>query len=382
MGRGARVKLTTQQEDLQRGLNTVGRAVATRSTLPQTSHIYLATDGGRLKLAATNLEIAITAWVSATVEDEGAITIPARLLTEFIASLPTVEVALTVAPRSKQAQIVAARNDATISGMDAEDFPPIPTIDSGETIRLEPAALREAIEHTVLVAATDESRPVLTGVDLKIEEGQITMAASDGLRLAVYTMDIAEAPSDVLEIIVPGRALVELGRLLADQEEPVTLQVNSTRSQVLFRLSDVELTAQLIQGTFPSYTQLIPSEYQTRATVDAAEFLREVRTAAVFARDGSGIVRLVVSPGNGEPGKLTLSARAEEQGEHQGEMDASVDGEEARIAFNSRYLQDVLQVLGGGQLALESTGPSNPGVFRPVGREDYVHVIMPMFVQW
>ena len=376
------MKLTTQQEDLQRGLNTVGRAVATRSTLPQTSHIYLATDGGRLKLAATNLEIAITAWVSAAVEDEGAITIPARLLTEFIASLPTVEVALTVAPRSKQAQIVAARNDATISGMDAEDFPPIPTIDSGETIRLEPAALREAIEHTVLVAATDESRPVLTGVDLKIEEGQITMAASDGLRLAVYTMDIAEAPSDVLEIIVPGRALVELGRLLADQEEPVTLQVNSTRSQVLFRLSDVELTAQLIQGTFPSYTQLIPSEYQTRATVDAAEFLREVRTAAVFARDGSGIVRLVVSPGNGEPGKLTLSARAEEQGEHQGEMDASVDGEEARIAFNSRYLQDVLQVLGGGQLALESTGPSNPGVFRPVGREDYVHVIMPMFVQW
>ena len=376
------MKLTTQQEDLQRGLNTVGRAVATRSTLPQTSHIYLATDGGRLKLAATNLEIAITAWVSAAVEDEGAITIPARLLTEFIASLPTVEVALTVAPRSKQAQIVAARNDATISGMDAEDFPPIPMIDSGDTIRLEPAALREAIEHTVLVAATDESRPVLTGVDLKIEEGQITMAASDGLRLAVYTMDIAEAPSDVLEIIVPGRALVELGRLLADQEEPVTLQVNSTRSQVLFRLSDVELTAQLIQGTFPSYTQLIPSEYQTRATVDAAEFLREVRTAAVFARDGSGIVRLVVSPGNGEPGKLTLSARAEEQGEHQGEMDASVDGEEARIAFNSRYLQDVLQVLGGGQLALESTGPSNPGVFRPVGREDYVHVIMPMFVQW
>ncbi|MCZ6544435.1 MAG: DNA polymerase III subunit beta [Chloroflexi bacterium] len=376
------MKLTTQQEDLQRGLNTVGRAVATRSTLPQTSHIYLATDGGRLKLAATNLEIAITAWVSAAVEDEGAITIPARLLTEFIASLPTVEVALTVAPRSKQVQIVAARNDATISGMDAEDFPPIPTIDSGETIRLEPAALREAIEHTVLVAATDESRPVLTGVDLKIEEGQITMAASDGLRLAVYTMDIAEAPSDVLEIIVPGRALVELGRLLADQEEPVTLQVNSTRSQVLFRLSDVELTAQLIQGTFPSYTQLIPSEYQTRATVDAAEFLREVRTAAVFARDGSGIVRLVMSPGNGEPGKLTLSARAEEQGEHQGEMDASVDGEEARIAFNSRYLQDVLQVLGGGQLALESTGPSNPGVFRPVGREDYVHVIMPMFVQW
>ena len=378
------MKLTTQQEDLQRGLNTVGRAVATRSTLPQTSHILVATDEGRLKLAATNLEIAITAWIPASVEDEGAITIPARLLTEFIASLPPVDVALTVAPRSRQAQIVAARNDATISGMDADDFPPIPTIDEGDSIRLAPEALREAIEHTVLVAATDESRPVLTGVDLRIADGRITMAASDGLRLAVYHMDIAAPPADTLEIIVPGRALQELGRLLGDQDEPVTLSVNSARSQVLFRLSDVELTAQLIQGTFPSYTQLIPSEYQTRVTLDAGEFLREVRTAAVFARDGSGIVRLVLTPSEGTSGsgKMTLSARAEEQGEHHGEMDAAVDGEEAKIAFNSKYLQDVLQVLGGGQLALESTGPSNPGVFRPVGRENYVHVIMPMFVQW
>ncbi|HJN92626.1 MAG TPA: DNA polymerase III subunit beta [Dehalococcoidia bacterium] len=376
------MKLSTEQEALQRGLTTVGRAVATRSTLPQTSHVYISTDEGRLKLAATNLEIAITAWIPATVEDEGEITIPARLLSEFIASLPNVEVALTVAPRSKQAQIVAARKDATISGMDAEDFPPIPTISEGDTIRLEPGALREAIEHTVLVAATDESRPVLTGVDLKIEDGRITFAASDGLRLAVYNMDIAESPAETLEIIVPARALTELSRLLADEEEAVTLQVNGARSQILFRLSDVELTAQLIQGTFPSYAQLIPAAYQTRATIDASEFLREVRTAAVFARDGSGIVRLVMTSGDGGPGQMTLSARAEEQGEHQGEMDTAVDGEEAKIAFNSRYLQDVLQVLGAGQVALESTGPSNPGVFRPVGRENYVHVIMPMFVQW
>jgi len=376
------VKLTTQQEALQRGLTTVGRAVATRSTLPQTSHVFVATDEGRLRLAATNLEIAITAWVPGAVEEEGAITIPARLLTEFIASLPAVEVSLTVAARSRQAQIVAARNEATISGMDADDFPPIPVITEGESIRLEPQALREAVDHTVLVGATDESRPVLTGVHLKIDEGRITMAASDGLRLARYDMDIAESPSEPLEIIVPRAGMTELARLLSDEEDPVTLAVNPGRSQVLFRLTDVELTAQLIQGTYPSYDQLIPQEFQTQAVVDASEFLREVRTAAVFARDGSGIVRLVMAPGDGGPGRLTLSARAEEQGEHQGEMDAQVEGEEARIAFNSRYLQDVLQVLGSGQVALESTGPSNPGVFRPVGRENYVHVIMPMFVQW
>ena len=376
------MRLTTEQEAFHRGLNTVGRAVAARSTLPQTSHIYLATEEGRLKLAATNLEIAITCWIAATVEEEGAITIPARLLTEFVGSLPSAEITMSVAARSRQAQIVCARNEATISGMDADDFPPIPTISEGDTIQLEPEALREAIEHVVFAAATDDSRPVLTGVYLKVAEGQLTLAAADGFRLAVYDLDIADSPDGEIEIIVPARALLELSRLLADQSSPVELQINGARSQVRFRMNDIELNAQLIQGTFPTYSQLIPSEYQTRATIDATEFLREVRTAAVFARDGSGIVRLVMSSGDGDTGKVSIAARAEEQGDHQGEMDASVEGDEAKIAFNSRYLQDVLQVLGGGQVALESTGPSNPGVFRPIGRENYVHVIMPMFVQW
>lgn len=376
------MRISTEQETFQRGLNLVSRAVATRSTLPQTSHIYIATDGDRLKLAATNLEIAITNWITAEVEEEGAITIPARLLTEFVGSLPNAPISLSVAPRSRQAQIICARNEATISGMDADDFPPIPTISEAQVIRLEPAALREAIEHVVFAAATDDSRPVLTGVHVKIGEDRLTLAAADGFRLAVYHVTIAEAPAETVEVIVPARALQELSRLLTDREEAVALEINGARSTALFRLSDVELTAQLIQGTFPAYNQLIPAEYQTRATLDAGEFLREVRTAAVFARDGSGIVRLQVDGGGDGPGKLTIQARAEEQGDHQGEMDAEVEGEEAKIAFNSRYLQDVLQVLGGGRIALESTGPSNPGVLRPEGSENYIHVIMPMFVQW
>ena len=376
------MKLAVQQEALQRGLNIVGRAVATRSTLPQTSHILLSAEGDRLKLAATNLEIAITAWVGARVEEPGAITIPARLLTEFVASLPPAEIEFSVAARSRQAQIVCARNEASISGMDADDFPPIPSIAGGEAIRLEPQALRKALEHVVFAAATDDSRPVLTGVQLKIEEGRLILAGADGFRLAVYHLDIAELPSQAIEIIVPARALQELGRLLPDQDDPVVLQLNSARSQVLLKLNDVELTAQLIQGTFPSYQQLIPSEYQTRATVDAGEFLREVKTAAVFARDGSGIVRVMLIPDEGGGGHVSVAARAEEQGEHEGQMDAGIEGEEAKIAFNSRYLQDVLQVLEDGDLVLETTGPSNPGVFRPSGRENYVHVIMPMFVQW
>ncbi len=375
------MKLTVQQEALKRGLDIVGRAVASRPTLPQTSHVLLSAEEDRLKLAATNLQIALTSWVGARVEEPGAITIPARLLSEFVSSLPSAEIDFSVAARSRQAQIVCARNEASISGMDADDFPPIPSITEGDVIRLEPQALREAVDHVGFAAATDDSRPVLTGVQLKIEEGRLILAGADGFRLAVYHLDIAELLPEPIEIIVPARALQDLGRLLPEQDEPVLLQLNSARSQVLLKFSDIELTAQLIQGTFPSYQQLVPSEYQTRAIMDGGEFLREVKTAAVFARDGSGIVRVMLRPEDGG-GRVSVSARADEQGEHEGQMDAAIEGEEGRIAFNNRYLQDVLQVLEKGKVRLETTGPSNPGVFRPDERENYVHVIMPMFVQW
>lgn len=376
------MRISTDQETLQRGLSVVSRAVATRSTLPQTGHVCIATDGERLKLSATNLEIAITNWITATVEDEGAITIPARLLTDFIATLPNEKITLGVAARSKRAEIIGARSETTISGMDADDFPPIPTISDAQVIRLEPSSLREAIEHVVFAAATDDSRPVLTGVHVKIAEDRLTLAAADGFRLAVFHVTTAEAPAETVEVIIPARALQELGRLLPDREDPVALEINAARSTALFRLSDVELTAQLIQGTFPAYDQLIPAQYQTRVILNAGDFLREVRTAAVFARDGSGIVRLESSGAEDGEGKLTIRARAEEQGDHEGNMDATIEGEAAKIAFNSRYLQDVLQVLDGRPVALESTGPSNPGVLRPEGSENYIHVIMPMFVQW
>jgi DNA polymerase-3 subunit beta len=181
-------------------------------------------------LAATNLEIAITCWVAATVEEEGAITIPARLLTEFVTSLPNAEISVAVAQRSRQAQIVCARNEATISGMDADDFPPIPTIGDGDTILLEPEALRDAIDHVVFAAATDDSRPVLTGVHLRIADDKLTFAAADGFRLAVFDLEIADSPNEEIEIIIPARALQEVGRLLADQDEPVALQINTARS--------------------------------------------------------------------------------------------------------------------------------------------------------
>ena len=381
------MKVQVLQENLQRGLSIVGRAVATRSTLPITANVLVSTDRGRLKLAATDLDISICAWIGAKIDEEGATTVPSRLISDFVAQLPAATVSLEVPQNGRQMRLECARNDSTINAMDAEDFPRIPEIRDGVTIQFDPKALRRAIERVEFAAATDDSRPVLTGVHLKTDGTRLTMAAADGFRLAVADITLPESPSESIEVIVPARALRELSRLVGESNEPVEMRVNPQRTQVLFAMTDVEMVAQLIQGTFPNYNQLIPAEYGTKVLVNVDEFKREARIAAIFARDGSGIIRLQMAPGEaGMPGQLTISARADEIGDNEGKIDAKVEGEGSKIAFNSRYLQDVLNVLTG-TVALEMTSPSSQGVFRPVDENGvsapgYVHVVMPMFVQW
>jgi DNA polymerase-3 subunit beta len=377
------MKLSCLQENLNRGLSIVGRAVATKTTLPITNNVLLATDEGRLKLVATNLEMAISCWIGAKVEEEGAITVPARLLTEFVSSLPSDTISIQLSPQTKTLGLKCARFEARISGIDAKEFPPIPSVDEGITTKVEVEALRQAINPVVFAAATEESRPVLTGVCTQFEDKTLTMAAADGFRLAVFKLPIAEAIKPKTEIIIPARTLSELNRLMIDQEEDVTVTLNPNKSQVLFQLKNMELVSQLVQGTFPNYAQLIPQSYNTRMIVSVADFLRATKTASIFARDGSGIVRLVITPGSeASPGKMAVSARSEEIGDDVGEIDATVEGADAKIAFNGKYLTDVLSVLHETQVALETTSPSSPGLIRPVGAENYTHVVMPMFVQW
>lgn len=377
------MKLSCLQENLDRGLNVVGRAVAVRTTLPITNNVLLATDKSRLKLSATNLEMAISCWIGAKVEEEGSITVPARLLSEFISSLPSENVDITLSPQTKTVGLKCARFEARVSGVDAKDFPPVPKVEGGISTKVEVEALRQAIGQVAFAAATEESRPVLTGVDAEFDGDTLTLAAADGFRLAVYKLPLAQAVAQKTEVIIPARTLAELNRLMADQEEAVEITVNPEKGQALFRLKDIELVSQLIQGSFPNYSQLIPKSCNTKAVINVAEFLRATKTASIFARDGSGIVRLVVAPGGGAtPGKVIVSARSEEIGDDVGEIDAMVEGEESKIAFNGKYLTDVLSVLREAQVALETTNPSSPGVLKPVGVDNYIHVVMPMFVQW
>ncbi len=377
------MRLSCLQENLNRGLGIVGRAVAARTTLPITNNILLSTDQSRLKLSATNLEIAISCWIGAKVEEEGAITIPARLLIDFVNSLPAERIDMSLAPRGRRLQIRCARFEAQVSGVDADEFPPIPEVGDEPLARLDPAALRTAIAQVEFAAAADDSRPVLTGIHCNFEGDELTLAAADGFRLAVHRAPLLSPIAEAMAVVIPARALHEVGRLLADRDEPVDVVINPSRSQVLFHLKDVDVVSQLLQGAFPNYSQLIPSESATRVVVDRSAFLQATRAASIFAKDGSGIVRIQATPGSEtSPGKMAVIARAEEVGENFGEIDAAVIGEAAKIAFNGRYLLDVLGVIDTGQVAVEINSPSSPGVIKPVGAENYVHVVMPMFVQW
>ncbi len=376
------MQLNVQQEDLNRGLSAVARAVPTRSTLPITNNILLEADDDQLTLSATDAEtIAITYRIVSGITEPGTITLPSRLLSDFVATLPPQPIDISLAERSRQVSLSCARNEASIGGQAADEFPPIPPVEDGDTIQLDADALRHSINQVAFAAATDDSRPVLTGVHFALRDGSLRLAAADGFRLAVNTIEVGEDGAD-REAIVPARALNELARLLPEVSEQISVTFNPAGTQVLFDLGHATLIAQLIQGTFPNYEQLIPSGHATRTEVTVGEFMRETRIASIFARDGSGIVRLVASPGDGSTGRLTVTARAEEVGNNEGEIDALVEGEEARIAFNSRYLIEVLGALDSDRVAIETSSPSSPGVLRPVPDDGYVHVVMPMFVQW
>ena len=382
------MKISCLQENFSRGLAVVGRAVASRATLPVTQNVLLSVDQSMLKMSATNLEIAMTTWVGAMIEKEGSITVPARLLTEFVNSLPNDKIDLELDQGSGLLQISSGSSNAHINITEASEFPPIPTVDDGVAAEVDPLVLKSAITRVAFAAATEESRPVLTGVEMKLEDSNFTMAAADGFRLAVHHGALLKSVSEPMSMIVPARTMTEVNRLIGEREEPVEILMTPAKGQVMFRVrgcDTVEIVSQLLQGTFPNYEQLIPQSYTTRAVMDLPTVLRAARTASIFARDGSNIIRMHLMPAaaDTEPPKVEISAKSEEVGDNQDLVDLDeIEGEEGKIAFNSRYLLDVLAVLEKGKVALETTTSSSPGVFKPTDSDDYIHVVMPMFVQW
>ena len=374
------MKVTILQENLARGLGIVSRAVAPRSTLPVLSNVMIATDEGRLRLSATNLEMGITCWLAARIEEEGSTTVPARTLVDLVSTLPGDQVALTLDTSTQTLNVRGGTSTNDIKAIDAQEFPPMPVLDMEGAVHLNVVDFREMIHKVAFAASSDEARPVLMGVLVVVDGDQITMAAADGFRLSVRTATLSEPAPTPVNIIVPARALNELARIASDGEETISMVVPKGRGQVVFSVKDVELVSQLIDGTFPDYQQIIPRSYKSRTLVSTASLLKACKQAEIFAREGSNVARLDIKAASNdmEPSEVEISATSEETGKNETIVEATVDGNSVLIAFNVKYLREALEVVRTPNVALETSAANAPGVVRPVGEDGFLHVIMPM----
>ena len=375
------MKISCLQENLAKGLSVVSRAVASRSTLPVLSNVLLATDQSRLKLSATDLEVGINCWIGASVEEEGATTVPARLLADFVNSLPPERLDLALVTRTQTLNLKCGRYEANIKGIDAQEFPLILVPEQDDVVSIQPDLLRRMIDQVAFAAATDQSRPVLTGVLADLKEDRLTFAAADGYRLSVSSIELEAGVPQPTSIIIPARALQELRRISGEQQDPIQMLVAPSRNQVFFRMTDVDLVSQLVEGSFPDYIRIIPTTCNCKVSVNASEFLQAMRMAFIFARDASNMVRLQIVADEGtDSGRLIITAASAEHGDNISELNAQVDGKPIEIAFNARYFIDALSVIDTEDMVLEMRDASSPGVIRPAGGSGFVHVIMPMYM--
>lgn len=361
------------QENLARGLSVVSRAVSSRSTLPVLANVLLRTEDAGLKLTATNLEIGITSWVPGRIDTDGGLTVPARLITDVVSGLPSGE-RVDLEVDGTTLRIKAGRYQTHLRGIDAEEFPVIPAAGDRPTTRVSQRLLRRALSEVAFAAASDEARPILTGVLTKLVGDRLTLAAADNYRIAVKTLPILDAVEDTT-LVVPARSYQELMRILSDTDDPVEIMLATSKSQVLFHVEGTELVSRLIDGQFPNYQQVLPTSHSSRAVVDRDELLKAVRLSALIASSAANVVRMRMGE-NGATG-ITIAAAAD-VGDAEGEVEAALEGDPVTIAFNARYLTEALQNLDGDQLALEFSGPLSPGVLKPIDDADYVHVIMPV----
>jgi DNA polymerase-3 subunit beta len=373
------MKLSVLQENLAKGLTTVGRSVASRAQLPVLSNLLLSTDKGRLKLSATNLETGINYWLGAKVEKEGTLSVPAKILTEFVASLPPEKVNLEV--KENNLLVNCGPYQAEFNGLNAAEFPKIPTLKSKAEISFGTASLLKAINQVAFAAAQDEGRPVLTGVLFLVKGKELILVATDGYRLSLkklpMTRGVAESKELKKGLIIPSRTLMELARIGGTEaEKEIGLAITSEANQAIFASPDTEIISRLIEGKYPDFEKIIPEKGKTKVVVETSELTRAVKVAAIFAREAANIVRFQIDPKG-----IEITANTAQVGRNVARIEAKVNGGKGKIAFNSRYLLDLLAIVESEEINLEIAGSLNPGVFTLKNEPSFLHIIMPVRVQ-
>jgi len=364
------MELTVTQENLNRALSAVGRVASIKTQLPILSNILLRTDGNRLLVAATNLEIAITEYIGAKIIKQGAITIPARLMAEFISSLPKESVELKVI--NDNLHIKSGTYTSIINGFIADDFPELPTINESSSIQysIKVEDFKQAVSQTIITSTSDSTRPVLTGVYWHSYQGQLYLAATDGYRLSERRL--VKTKSEV-SAIIPTQTLQEVMRNITEESNEIDILFDET--QVRFRINDAEIISRLIDGNFPDYRQLIPASSETTVTLDKSDFVRITKIAGLFARESGGSVTITADK---DKKSLSVHSIASQLGENTSEASAQVT-KNGQITLNSRYLSEALSVIEGDTVEFSFSGKIAPCVIKSTEPStDYYHIIMPL----
>lgn len=367
------MKATVLQENIRKALSFVGKAVSTKTQLPILSNILLETETGRLKLSSTNLETSVSYWIGATIEEVGAITVPARLLTEIIASFDGDKVEITTDRTTLL--LKSGKSEATLAGIDAKEFPPLPVAGEKPDAVLPLAALEKNLAVVTIAASTDEGRPLLTGVKFSTKDKNTVLAATDGYRLSIKQLD--QVAGLVSAFVVPAKALVEAVRA-AVEEKAQTIEVffSEGYNQVLFLLPHLQISTRLIDGEYPPYEKIIPASFTTRVVMLKADLVRAVKLATVYARESANVIKALVKKDT-----LVISANSPQIGENKTTLLVKTEGEEGEIAFNARFLLDLLNVFPNEEIVFEMSGALAPGVFKSSKDPSFLHIIMPVRVQ-
>ncbi len=367
------MKISVSTDNLQKKLSLVNHAV-TNKQLPILSHILLQAKKGQLYLAATDLEIGIEAIIPAEVEEEGETTVPARLFNELISNLPQETISLV--STGSALEVKSKKTKSTLQTMSKEEFPSLYEDKGQEVFRIKPDILRKDLSTIVFAASIETTRPALSGVYMKRMENGFVFVATDGYRLSLKSK-VHEDTSGVVvnkPLIVPARVIREV--LSLKEEDEISLFISSQNNQVIFSQNATTIVGRLIEAEFPNYQKIIPTDASAKISFDREELQKAVKTCSIFAREAANIVKLSL-----QKDKLVVSAETPSLGENIVEVEAKLFGEENEIAFNVKYLHDILGNVPETNLVFEMTGPLNPGVFKIENDSSFLHLIMPIRTQ-
>lgn len=379
------MKLSCTQENLNRGLLISSHIASKNVNLPILNNVLFRAEGGVITLLATNLEIGIKCEVRGKIENEGAITLPAKLFADYVSSLPNDKIDLEL--HDQTLEIKCKNYETRIRGASTSEFPLIPEVAKDSAYTPDMGKFREAVNQVVFASSTNEIRPEISGILLRLDgQGKkVTAAATDSYRLAEKTLVLAGEGENSREVIVPARTMQEVLRILSvfrDSEDPEAssvVKIYLAENQIMFSLNGIDLVSRVIDGQYPDYKQIIPVSWQTRANFNRNDLIRVVKTASLFAKPGIFDVTFTLKPGKEKMGELVLSSANSQFGENTAKLDVEVEGKENEITLNYRYLLDGLGAMEANEVSLELTSADSPCLLRPkVENSDYLYIVMPI----